>query len=90
MHSAYFLLNTAALDYPSLINQSRTEHEKNSPGCLLSITPNRDGSLALVKVAGVRQNWINSSAVLDKCDSMEDHRTKFVPLVRTASWSDGQ
>lgn len=85
MHAAYFLLDTTAPGYATLIEACRAEHEKNAPGHLLSVALNRAGTRALVKVAGVKSDFVKAG-VLDKCDTPEEHVSKFVPMVYTAEW----
>lgn len=86
MQAAYFLLDTAAVGYSTLIEQCRVEHVKNAQGCLLAVALNRASTRALVKVAGVRQTFLRSVDVLDKCETHEEHVAKFVPMVDSAEW----
>lgn len=81
---SYFLLDTSHQDYADLIEQCRTEHVKNAPGCLLSAALNAGGTRALVKVAGVNRTWLNSAAVVDKSEKA-DH-SKFVEMVYGDLW----
>lgn len=71
---AYFVLDTGHADYAGLIAACTAAHEQNAPGCLLSVFLNTSGTRALVKVAGVSKDWLNSAAVLDTASKAEHQK----------------
>lgn len=80
---AWFLLDVKHESYEKRIEQCREMHEKNAPGCLLSVVLSDDGARALVKVAGVDKGWIPEA--LEAADSVLEHNEKFTELA--AQWS---
>ena len=83
---AYFLLDMLHSGYNTAISQCKAEHEKNAPGCRLSVTKNVTSTKAIVKVTGIAKTWLKSRAILDSCDSYAEHRTKFVSLMTQTEW----
>jgi hypothetical protein len=83
---AWFLLDATHADYKKAAERCRIAHEKNAPGCLFSINVNADKTRAIAKVARVGKAWLASGAVLDRCDTMEEHK-RLVAMVNDRAWS---
>ena len=77
---SYFLLDTTHPNYATTLASCDTVHTTNAPGHLLSVSLNKDGSLALVKVSGVDKSWLSGPEVIEKENKTEHYL--FVEMVQ--------
>ena len=86
MASSYFVLDTAHAGYAAKISTCQTAHAANSPGTLLSVFLNTNGTRALVKVAGVAKDWLSGAGVMDTADRDDHYRMVEMCYGEIGSW----
>ena len=79
-------MDTAHAGYAAKISACTTAQAANSPGTILSVFLNANGTRALVKVVGVEKDWLSGAGVLDTADQLDHSRMVEMCYGEIAGW----